>query len=121
MKSSTKDQVKGKLHEIKGKVKEKAGQVTNNPNLAAEGQNEKMVGVVRKKIGQTVLGVNDDRASLQLSAPGFFTLAGAIRRTGIGLPGQSRPRRRFRCLHPNPISDIRNNLRRHRTGAAEPQ
>ena len=48
MKSSTKDQVKGKLHEIKGKVKEKAGKVTNNPNLTAEGQNEKLVGKVQK-------------------------------------------------------------------------
>jgi uncharacterized protein YjbJ (UPF0337 family) len=52
MKSSTTDQVKGKLHEIKGDVKEKAGQLTNNPDLAAEGQNEKLAGVVQKKIGQ---------------------------------------------------------------------
>ncbi len=29
MKSSTTDQVKGKLHEIKGDLKEKAGQVTD--------------------------------------------------------------------------------------------
>ena len=27
MKPSTKDQIKGKFHEVKGKVKEKAGQV----------------------------------------------------------------------------------------------
>ncbi|MGD0225647.1 MAG: CsbD family protein [Terriglobia bacterium] len=52
MKSSTTDQVKGKLHEIKGDVKEKAGQLTNNPDLAAEGQNEKLAGVVQKKVGQ---------------------------------------------------------------------
>ena len=52
MKSSTEDQVKGKLHEIKGDVKEKAGQLTNNPDLAAEGQNEKLAGVVQKKVGQ---------------------------------------------------------------------
>ena len=31
MKPSTKDQIKGNLHEMKGKAKEKAGQVTNNP------------------------------------------------------------------------------------------
>jgi uncharacterized protein YjbJ (UPF0337 family) len=37
---------------MKGKVKEKAGQVTNNPNLAAEGQNEKLAGKVQKKVGQ---------------------------------------------------------------------
>ena len=35
MKSSTTDQVAGKLHEIKGDLKLKAGQVTNNPNLEA--------------------------------------------------------------------------------------
>jgi uncharacterized protein YjbJ (UPF0337 family) len=52
MKPSTKDQIKGNLHEMKGKVKEKAGQVTNNPNLAAEGQAEKLAGKVQKKVGQ---------------------------------------------------------------------
>jgi len=52
MKPSTKDQIQGKLHEIKGKAKQKAGQVTNNPDLAAEGQGEKIGGVVQKKVGQ---------------------------------------------------------------------
>jgi uncharacterized protein YjbJ (UPF0337 family) len=58
MKPSTKDQVQGKLHELKGKTKEKAGQLTNNPSLAAEGQNETLAGKVQKKIGQVekVLG-----------------------------------------------------------------
>jgi len=52
MKPSTKDEIKGKVHEMKGKVKEKAGQVTNDPNLAAEGQDEKLAGKVQKKVGQ---------------------------------------------------------------------
>ncbi len=52
MKPSTKDQLAGKLHEVKGDVKEKAGRVTNDPNLAAEGQDEKLGGKVQKKIGQ---------------------------------------------------------------------
>jgi len=52
MKPSTKDQIKGKLHEMKGKAKEKVGQVTNNPDLAAEGQVEKIAGVVQTKVGQ---------------------------------------------------------------------
>jgi len=52
MKESTKDKVKGKLHEMKGEVKEKAGKVTNNPNLTADGQNEKLAGKVQKKVGQ---------------------------------------------------------------------
>jgi uncharacterized protein YjbJ (UPF0337 family) len=52
MKSSTKDQVEGKLHEIKGKVKEAAGQVTKNPDLTNEGQAEELAGKVQKKVGQ---------------------------------------------------------------------
>jgi uncharacterized protein YjbJ (UPF0337 family) len=52
MKQSTKDQIKGSLHEAKGKVKEKVGDVTNNPNLAAEGQGENLAGKVQKKVGQ---------------------------------------------------------------------
>ena len=52
MKSSTADQIKGKLHEVKGGAKAKAGQLTNDPNLEAEGQAEKVTGKVQKKIGQ---------------------------------------------------------------------
>jgi uncharacterized protein YjbJ (UPF0337 family) len=52
MKQSTTDQISGKLHELKGAAKEKAGQVTNNPDLTAQGQGEKLGGKVRKKIGQ---------------------------------------------------------------------
>jgi uncharacterized protein YjbJ (UPF0337 family) len=52
MKPSTTDQIQGAFHEAKGKLKQKAGEVTNNPDLAAEGQGEKIVGKVQKKIGQ---------------------------------------------------------------------
>lgn len=52
MKSSTKDRIEGKFHELKGNVKEKAGQVTNNPTLAAEGSKEKLAGKIQKKVGQ---------------------------------------------------------------------
>ena len=52
MKPSTKDQIQGKLHEMKGKTKEKVGQVTNNPDLTAEGQAERIAGVDQKKVGQ---------------------------------------------------------------------
>jgi uncharacterized protein YjbJ (UPF0337 family) len=52
MKTSTKDQVEGKCHEVKGDIKQKAGQVTNNPKLETEGQNEKFAGKVQKKVGQ---------------------------------------------------------------------
>jgi uncharacterized protein YjbJ (UPF0337 family) len=58
MKPSTKDKAKGTFHEVKGKVKEKVGRATNNPDLEAEGQVEKIVGKVQRKIGQVkrVLG-----------------------------------------------------------------
>jgi uncharacterized protein YjbJ (UPF0337 family) len=52
MKPSTKDQIKGNLHETKGKVKEKVGQLTSDPKLAAEGENEKLAGKIQKKVGQ---------------------------------------------------------------------
>jgi uncharacterized protein YjbJ (UPF0337 family) len=52
MKPSTKDQVEGKLHEVKGGVKETLGKATNNPNLTAKGQDEKLSGKVQKKVGQ---------------------------------------------------------------------
>ncbi len=49
MKPSTKDQVKGKVHEVKGKFKEKAGQLTNDPGLAAKGKAEKVVDPLFKR------------------------------------------------------------------------
>jgi uncharacterized protein YjbJ (UPF0337 family) len=58
MKQSTKDKTKGKFHEVRGEVKEKVGRATNNPDLEAEGQVEKIGGKVQKRIGQVerVLG-----------------------------------------------------------------
>ena len=52
MKPSTKDQIKGTLHEVKGKVKKKVGRVTNNPDLEAEGQAENLGGKIQKKVGK---------------------------------------------------------------------
>jgi uncharacterized protein YjbJ (UPF0337 family) len=52
MKPSTNDQIEGTLHEVKGKVKQAAGQVVGNPDLEAEGQAEKIGGIVQKKVGQ---------------------------------------------------------------------
>jgi uncharacterized protein YjbJ (UPF0337 family) len=51
MKDSTKDKVGGKVHELKGAVKEKVGHATNDPNLEAEGQDEKLGGKIQKKVG----------------------------------------------------------------------
>jgi len=52
MKSSTRDQVEGTLHEMKGKAKKVAGQVTDNPKLKTEGHVEQVAGTVQKKVGQ---------------------------------------------------------------------
>lgn len=52
MKQSSKDQAKGKFHEVKGKIKEKVGRATNNPRLEEEGADEKFGGKVQKKVGQ---------------------------------------------------------------------
>ena len=52
MKQSTKDKTKGKFHEVRGEVKETVGRATNDPDLEAEGQVEKIGGKVQKKIGQ---------------------------------------------------------------------
>ena len=52
MKTSTKDQIEGKVHEVKGTVKEKLGQVTGNTELEDKGQAEKLGGKVQKKVGQ---------------------------------------------------------------------
>ena len=58
MKSSSKEEVAGKIHEVKGAAKEKVGKLTNTPDLEAEGTVEKVAGSVQKKIGQVkkVLG-----------------------------------------------------------------
>ena len=52
MKQSSRDQAKGKFHEVKGKIKEKIGRATGDPNREAEGQDEKIAGKIQKKVGQ---------------------------------------------------------------------
>ena len=52
MKPSTKNQAKGKLHELKGKAKEAVGRLTKDPDLEADGIVEKTRGKVQKKVGQ---------------------------------------------------------------------
>lgn len=52
MKSSVRDKTEGAFHEAKGKVKEVAGKLGDNPELEAEGTNEKMAGKIQKKFGQ---------------------------------------------------------------------
>jgi len=52
MKSSTRDEAEGKLHQVKGKIKEIAGQVSLNPGLEADGKDEILAGKAQEKIGQ---------------------------------------------------------------------
>jgi uncharacterized protein YjbJ (UPF0337 family) len=50
MKDSTKDKVEGAVHEAKGTLKEKVGHAINNPDLEAEGTDEKVAGKIQKKV-----------------------------------------------------------------------
>jgi uncharacterized protein YjbJ (UPF0337 family) len=51
MKDSVKDKVEGAVHDAKGTLKEKVGHAANNPDLEAEGQDEKVAGKIQKKVG----------------------------------------------------------------------
>ena len=51
MKSSTKDNMEGKMHQVKGKIKETVGKAVGNPDLEAEGKVEDLEGKVQEKIG----------------------------------------------------------------------
>ena len=50
MKSSTKNEAKGKFYEVKGKTKERWGKLMNDPTL--EGKDENTVGRIQEKFGQ---------------------------------------------------------------------
>jgi uncharacterized protein YjbJ (UPF0337 family) len=52
MKQSTDDKTTGKLHEVKGAIRQKAGELTGDPNLEADGRDEKNAGKVQKVVGK---------------------------------------------------------------------
>jgi uncharacterized protein YjbJ (UPF0337 family) len=52
MKSSTKDNMEGKLHLVKGKIKEVVGKIVKNSELETEGKVENLEGKVQEKISQ---------------------------------------------------------------------
>ena len=52
MKTSTQDQVEGKLHKVKGGIKDIIGKLTNDHELEAEGSIEKLEGEAQEKVGQ---------------------------------------------------------------------
>lgn len=52
MKSSTRDNTEGKMHQAKGTIKETVGRVTGNCRLEAEGKEENLGGKIQEKVGQ---------------------------------------------------------------------
>lgn len=52
MKSSTRDNVEGKMHQVKGKVKETIGRVVKDRDMEAEGIAENIGGKAQEKIGE---------------------------------------------------------------------
>ncbi|MFZ2630095.1 MAG: CsbD family protein [Desulfosalsimonadaceae bacterium] len=52
MKSSTKDNAEGKMHQVKGTIKEVAGIIVGNEDLEAEGKDENLEGKIQEKLGQ---------------------------------------------------------------------
>jgi uncharacterized protein YjbJ (UPF0337 family) len=52
MKSSTKDKVEGKIHQVKGKVKETIGKAINDNTLQAEGIVENVGGKAQENVGK---------------------------------------------------------------------
>lgn len=51
MKSSTKDNAEGKMHQVKGKIKETVGKAVGNEDLEDEGKGENLEGKVQEKVG----------------------------------------------------------------------
>jgi uncharacterized protein YjbJ (UPF0337 family) len=64
MKTSTKDKIKGKFHEVAGTIKEEIGKVTNAGDLKDEGKAEKKEGKVQQKIGDAKEKVADLKEQL---------------------------------------------------------
>jgi uncharacterized protein YjbJ (UPF0337 family) len=52
VKTSTEDQLKGKLHKVKGEIKETLGELTKDHELEAKGIVEKREGEAQEKVGQ---------------------------------------------------------------------
>jgi len=51
MKRSTRNQIKGRGHELKGSIKEKTGRAMNRGDMEAKGAIERIGGKVQKKAG----------------------------------------------------------------------
>lgn len=58
MKSSTRDEAEGKIHQAKGKTKEIVGKTFDNPDLEAQGQVENFEGKTQEKVGDVKRSFN---------------------------------------------------------------
>ncbi|MFO7675659.1 MAG: CsbD family protein [bacterium] len=58
MKSSTRDEAEGRVHNVRGSIKEAVGKVIGNRKLRRKGKAEKRAGKAQAKVGQVkrVLG-----------------------------------------------------------------
>jgi uncharacterized protein YjbJ (UPF0337 family) len=52
MKSSTRDNLEGKMHQVKGKIKETVGKVINDRVMEAEGTVENISGKAQEKMSE---------------------------------------------------------------------
>ena len=52
MRSSTKDQVKGKTREVVGHAKKQAGKAMDRPDIEDKGRKEQARGTVQRKVGE---------------------------------------------------------------------
>lgn len=59
MKSSTKNNAKGKMHQAKGTIKENAGKMVGNRDLEAKGKLEHMAGDLQVKLGKVEKKLKD--------------------------------------------------------------
>jgi uncharacterized protein YjbJ (UPF0337 family) len=53
------DEMKGKWEQAKGWVKDKTGEATNNPDLEAEGEEQRVAGEARENWGKFKRGVGE--------------------------------------------------------------
>ncbi|MFH0730773.1 MAG: CsbD family protein [Pseudomonadota bacterium] len=52
MKSSTKNNAEGKMHQVKGKIKEAIGKIAGDRDLKIEGENENLDGKAQEELGR---------------------------------------------------------------------
>ena len=52
MKTSTKDQIKGKAREMAGNAQKEAGKAMDRPDIEDKGRGQEVRGKIQKKVGQ---------------------------------------------------------------------